>query len=357
MISARHLWALLAFLVSFLPAGIQSIRGANHVGFASAATGSGYAGSIYAAYTAYNSADAASAANMPPMEYMSMQHTRASINRLIPKAGDTLTTNLRAPVLTLVEDTSPGIHDTLIAACDPQRYKELGVDKWEEHGSCAENLVFALKELNNKVGLKGRKAIGSEVTVYTAPAPLNLFMNIPWQDDGSIEFAAPKCRRGDYVVFRAVRDVVVVMSACPQDVLGINGKKPMVAHFVVESPSEEDKKKAAERDAEAQRILEKAKMRTASQKKAAAAKPATPRRTTSTQKVAQQPPADTKKEQPGEGRTPIRGSPRKLSTPAVGSSEARSAVSPSPVRNPAKPGRKKPKKLERRQSTTPQAAP
>ena len=31
-------------------------------------------------------------------------------------------------MLTLVEDTSPGVHDTVIAACDPFRYAQLGAD-------------------------------------------------------------------------------------------------------------------------------------------------------------------------------------------------------------------------------------
>ena len=174
-----------------------------------------------------------------------------------------MVSNLRAPIMTLLEDTSPGIHDTLIAACDPQRYKELGVEKWEEHGSCAENLVFALKELNEKSGLKGRKAIGRDVTVNAVPSPLNLFMNIPWTEEGDVSFEAPKCKRGNYVKFRAERDLVVVMSACPQDVLSINGGKPMVAHFVVESGSEEDRKAAEEKDKEARAIIEKARLRTA----------------------------------------------------------------------------------------------
>jgi uncharacterized protein YcgI (DUF1989 family) len=35
------------------------------------------------------------------------------------------------------------------------------------------------------------------------------------------------------LVLEALRDVVVVMSACPQDVLTINGGKPVDAHFLV----------------------------------------------------------------------------------------------------------------------------
>jgi len=68
------------------------------------------------------------------------------------------------------------------------------------------------------------------------PEPLNLFMNIPWRDDGKLAFEAPVSKPGDYVVFRAEMDCVVAMSACPQDLLPINGKsgKPTEAHFEVD---------------------------------------------------------------------------------------------------------------------------
>lgn len=337
-------------------------------GIASVATGSGYAGSLYAAYRAYDQVGAAAAA--PPMEYMSMHHCHASTLHLSPRIGDTLVSNLRAPIMTLIEDTSSGIHDTLIAACDPQRYKELSVEKWEEHGSCAENLVFALKELNEKSGLKGQKAIGRDVTVNMVPSPLNLFMNIPWTQEGDISFEATKCKRGDYVKFRAERDLVVVMSACPQDVLSINGGKPMVAHFVVEGGSEEDRRAAEEKDKEAQRIIEKARLRTEAEKAKTAPK-ATPKKAApkklasgSAPKPAAQPSkpkAETPKKLPtgdaqkktekAQSTTPA-ASPkaeRTQRTPSVPTAKAPNSASPQ------QPVKKKPKKLERR--TTPQTAP
>ncbi|KAI7083790.1 hypothetical protein KC356_g7278 [Hortaea werneckii] len=201
-----------------------------------ALTGSGYGGSLYAGYQAYNATHVPDA---PAMEYLSMPHTRSGTLHIRPKVNDTLYSNLREPMMVLVEDSSPGIHDTLMAACDPQRYQGLGVQNWEQHGSCAENLVLALKELNERAGLKGAKAIGAEVTINAVPAPLNLFMNIPWDEDGDLGFKAPKGKEGDYVRLKAERDVVVVMSACPQDILDINSKKPTDAHFIVEGGVED----------------------------------------------------------------------------------------------------------------------
>src|SRR5579872_6277221 len=59
-------------------------------------------------------------------EFMSMEHPRSKLRHMLPHVGDSLVTNRRRPILTVVEDTSGGIHDTLLAACDQHRYQELG---------------------------------------------------------------------------------------------------------------------------------------------------------------------------------------------------------------------------------------
>ena len=150
-------------------------------------------------------------------EFMSMEHTRAALGKLIPRRGDVLSTNHRRPILTIVEDTSPGIHDTLIAACDVWRYQGLGCKDY--HDNCTDNLHAAMKEL----GLQAPET----------PSPLNLFMNIPWKQNGEITFEAPVTKPGDTVTLRAERDLIIAFSACPQDMLPINGvgKRPTEAHF------------------------------------------------------------------------------------------------------------------------------
>ena len=55
------------------------------------------------------------------------------------------------------------------------------------------------------------------------PSPWNLFMNIPVQADGRLSFEPPVCKPGDYVLLRAEMDCVIVFSACPQDMVPING--------------------------------------------------------------------------------------------------------------------------------------
>lgn len=186
------------------------------------------------------------------MEYLSLPHTRASSYKLVPEVDDTLLTNLRNPIITLVEDTTPGAHDTLTAACDANLYAALGVEKPAEHGSCAENLVLALKELNENAGLKGAKAVGADISVNIAPTPLHLFMvtSVSLSEEtkaaesgakgAKLTVEEPKGKKRGFVRFRAERDVVIVFSACPMDVGPQNGGRCMAANFMVEDAEADD---------------------------------------------------------------------------------------------------------------------
>jgi uncharacterized protein len=153
-------------------------------------------------------------------EHVSMSHSRASTLHIFPVVGDRLVSNLRRPVLTLVEDTTPGVHDTLIAACDKARYEGLGVVGY--HDNCSDNLHNAMLTL------------GRELPTNT-PDPLNLFMNIPVSETGGLAFETPTSSKGQFVKFRAEMDCIVAMSACPQDLVKINDMMPVEAHFVVEN--------------------------------------------------------------------------------------------------------------------------
>ena len=152
-------------------------------------------------------------------EFMSMEHTRATLVKIRPVLGDHLYTNRRRACLTIVEDTSSGIHDTLMAACDSHRYGLLGCTEY--HDNCTDNLAAGLFELG--------------LTPPETPSPLNLFMNIPWDEAGALAFETPRTVPGDYITLEAQLDLVVAFSACPQDILPINGegRMPTEAHFEV----------------------------------------------------------------------------------------------------------------------------
>lgn len=78
-------------------------------------------------------------------EYMSLPHTRVETGRMVPRPGESFLTNRRVEILQMEKDTSPGIHDTIMAACDPARYERLGCTGY--HHNCADSLNEALAVL------------------------------------------------------------------------------------------------------------------------------------------------------------------------------------------------------------------
>jgi uncharacterized protein YcgI (DUF1989 family) len=141
-----------------------------------------------------------------PAEYVSAEHTRLAIRKLTPRPGDPVLTNWRRPMLTVVEDTSPGRHDLLYAACDPARYSLLGADS--SHRSCVSNL---------------RQALGEHgLEIPAVPQPFNVFMDVRAQEDGTLVSHPASSRPGDYIAFRAAMDCLVVLSSCPMDIVNIS---------------------------------------------------------------------------------------------------------------------------------------
>src|SRR5215467_11169681 len=126
--------------------------------------------------------------------------------RVVDVAGGQVLTNRRRPILSVLEDTSPGWHDMLYAACDPVRYASLGAPA--SHRSCAGNLAEALA--------------GRGVNITTVPQPLNVFMDVRAEPGGSLVSAPASSRPGDHIAFRAAQDCLVVLSSCPMDIVPIS---------------------------------------------------------------------------------------------------------------------------------------
>ena len=78
-------------------------------------------------------------------EFMSNEHLRPTIGTIFPTKGHHLHTNRRRPILFFEEDTSPGIHDTLMAACDDYRYGLLGCKEY--HDNCTDNLIAGMRQI------------------------------------------------------------------------------------------------------------------------------------------------------------------------------------------------------------------
>jgi uncharacterized protein len=140
--------------------------------------------------------------------YLSTSHTRIAIGRISPRPGDVLVDNRRRALLEVLADSSPGGHDTLIPSCDAQRYADLGFDG--EHRNCVANF---------------REAIAAHgLHDVPVPDPVNLFMSVPVAADGSLKLMPSAAGPGSEVVLAALRDVLLVVSACPQDLVPISGE-------------------------------------------------------------------------------------------------------------------------------------
>lgn len=140
-------------------------------------------------------------------EFLSTEHSRSCLEKLAPGVGDPLYSNRRRPILTLVEDTSPGVHDLLLSACDGARYALLG--HRGAHRTCVDNLAEALAAL--------------DLTVPEVPSPFNIFENVSIGPGGRLAIEPPPVGPGEFVTLRAECDLVLALSSCPMDIALTNG--------------------------------------------------------------------------------------------------------------------------------------
>jgi uncharacterized protein YcgI (DUF1989 family) len=142
-----------------------------------------------------------------PTEFSSMDHTRSVNSNIYFEKGMKVVSSRRRPMVTLLDDSAALRHDTLLCPCNAELYEQLGCHGY--HRSCSDNFHEALS--------------GKAKDLPFTPASLNLFMNVTVHADGALERHAPASKAGDYVSLRAEMDLLLVLSACPQDVTVING--------------------------------------------------------------------------------------------------------------------------------------
>ena len=109
------------------------------------------------------------------------------------------------PLIEVVQDTV-GRHDAFAMACSSKYYDDIG---YPGHVNCSDNFNGALAP--HGVGARpGWMAV-------------NLFFNTAIDAHGVLISDEPWSRPGDYVLFRALTDLVCVSSACPDDTSPANG--------------------------------------------------------------------------------------------------------------------------------------
>ncbi len=119
-------------------------------------------------------------------------------------AGSVLMSNECNPMLEIIADTC-GRHDTLGGACATEsntvRYD---LDKRCMH-ACRDSWMLAVAE-NEEFGM-GKRDITHNI---------NFFMNVPITEDGGLTFEDGISAPGKYVEMKALMDVIVLISNCPQ---------------------------------------------------------------------------------------------------------------------------------------------
>ncbi len=140
-----------------------------------------------------------------PSVYLSVHHTRVFSNSYVLGLGMRLVSNRRRPLMVLGKD-STGTHDLLMPASTTQDLRARGV---ADGVGCVEAVQAELARL----GLRPPRF----------PDPINLFMNVQVHTDGRLEPRPCGAQPGDHVVFRVVRDMVFVVSACHTAIEGNTG--------------------------------------------------------------------------------------------------------------------------------------
>jgi uncharacterized protein len=146
-------------------------------------------------------------------EHYSAQNTIQAQGNIYLTTGSTLLSNRGHPMLQIVADTC-GRHDTLGGACSAEsntvRY---ALERRHMH-SCRDSFLLALAKS------------GRELSKRDLPSNINFFMNVPVTATGGLTFADGISAAGRHVELRAMMDILVLISNCPQLNNPCNGWNP-----------------------------------------------------------------------------------------------------------------------------------
>ena len=134
---------------------------------------------------------------------------------------------IQQPLIEIVQDTC-GRHDTFGLACTARYYDELG---YPGHVNCTDNMNISLDKFN--------------VRPRGGWPAINFFFNTMIDDTNAIGMDDPWSRPGDYVLLRALDDLVCVSTACPCDVDPANGWNPTDIQVRVYDEKEDFKRSVA----------------------------------------------------------------------------------------------------------------
>jgi urea carboxylase-associated protein 1 len=161
--------------------------------------------------------DAADLAN----RYSAMDTIREQGSAYLTTGSRLLSVDLD-PLVTITADTC-GRHDTLGGACSQEsNVVRYGMQTRHQH-ACRETFL----RYGAQVGI-GARDVGHNI---------NFFMNVPLTEDGGLTFADGLSAPGKYVEVRAERDVLVLISNCPQLNNPCNGWNPSPIQLLQWAPA------------------------------------------------------------------------------------------------------------------------
>ncbi len=131
------------------------------------------------------------------------------------------------PLVEIIQDTC-GRHDVFLTACNSRYYDDMG---YPGHVNCTDNFNTVL-DAYSIAKRKGWEA-------------LNYFYNTNIDEANQLYFDEPWSRPGDYVMMRALTDLVCVASACPCDIDAANGWAPTDIHLRTYKANEDFKRATA----------------------------------------------------------------------------------------------------------------
>jgi len=137
--------------------------------------------------------------------------------------GTTLFSTLGDPLLTIVADTC-GRHDTIGGACSRESNTMRYALEKEFMHACRDSFICGLHTWRPDLGKR-------DITCN-----INFFMNVPVTPDGRLTFEDGVSSGGKYVELRAERDVVCVISNCPQLNNPCNAYNPTPIEVLIWNP-------------------------------------------------------------------------------------------------------------------------
>lgn len=153
----------------------------------------------------------------------SAQQTMAAQGNIFLTTGSTLLAGTGDALLTIVDD-EVGRHDTIGGACSKESNSlRYGAHTIHQH-ACVDNFLAE----GARWGLGKRDLVSN----------INFYMNVPVEPDGALGIVDGISAPGLSLTLRAERDVLVLVSNCPQINNPCNGFDPTPVRMIISDPAE-----------------------------------------------------------------------------------------------------------------------